>query len=255
MKERISKMHRPGMALCVLSALFFVTFGWGESWFSPLQVSGEMDAKQMVSNIHWLGHDSFRLEADGLVIYIDPWKIEGGPKADLILITHDHADHCSPSDVAKVLKGDSVIVTVGAASSKLSGSKEIIRPGDNVTVKGVPISAVPAYNVNKFRSPGVPFHPREAGYVGFVVTLGGVRIYHAGDTDHIPEMGAVRADIALLPVSGIYVMTAEEAVEAAAEIKPQIAIPMHVGRGIGSLADAERFKDKASVQVQILPME
>ena len=214
-----------------------------------------MDAKQMVSSIHWLGHDSFRIEGDGLVIYIDPWKIEGGPKADLILITHDHADHCSPSDVAKLLKGDSVIVTVAAASSKLSGSKEIIKPGDNVTVKGVPISAVPAYNVNKFRSPGVPFHPREAGYVGFVITVAGVRIYHAGDTDHIPEMSAIDADIALLPVSGIYVMTADEAADAAASIKPQIAIPMHVGRGIGSLADADRFKEKASVQVQILPME
>ena len=209
----------------------------------------------MASNIHWLGHDSFRIKGDGLVIYIDPWQIEDGPKADLILITHDHRDHCSPADVAKVQKEDSVIVTVAAAAAKLSGQIQVVKPGDELRVKGIPISAVPAYNVNKFRSPGVPFHPRESGYVGFVVTVEGQRIYHAGDTDCIPEMGSINADIALLPVSGTYVMTADEAVEAAAIIKPQIAIPMHIGRGIGSLADAERFKEKASVPVEILPMK
>jgi len=247
-KQIVSNSHWLGIALSALSALLLAIS-------LPPQVTGQMDVKQMVSNIHWLGHDSFRIKGDRLVIYIDPWQIENGPKADLILITHDHRDHCSPADVAKVQKEDSVIVTVAAAAAKLSGQIQVVKPGDELRVKGIPISAVPAYNVNKFRSPGVPFHPRESGYVGFVVTVEGQRIYHAGDTDCIPEMGSINADIALLPVSGIYVMTADEAVEAAAIIKPQIAIPMHIGRGIGSLADAERFKEKASVPVEILPMK
>ncbi len=247
-KQIESNIHWLGIALSALLVLLLAIS-------LPPQVTGQMDVKQMVSNIHWLGHDSFRIKGDGLVIYIDPWQIEDGPKADLILITHDHRDHCSPADVAKVQKEDSVIVTVAAAAAKLSGQIQVVKPGDELRVKGIPISAVPAYNVNKFRSPGVPFHPRESGYVGFVVTVEGQRIYHAGDTDCIPEMGSINADIALLPVSGTYVMTADEAVEAAAIIKPQIAIPMHIGRGIGSLADAERFKEKASVPVEILPMK
>ncbi len=209
----------------------------------------------MVSNIHWLGHSSFRIEGNGLVIYIDPWKIEDGAKADLILITHDHRDHCSPVDVAQVQKEDSVIVTVTAAAANLSGQIEVVKPGDELTVRGVPISVVPAYNINKFRSPGVPFHPKESGYVGFILTVEGHRIYHAGDTDFIPEMGTLDVDIALLPVSGTYVMTADKAAEAVAAIKPQVAIPMHIGRGVGSLSDAEYFKEKASVAVEILAIE
>jgi L-ascorbate metabolism protein UlaG (beta-lactamase superfamily) len=211
--------------------------------------------KQLVSNIHWLGHDSFRIEGDGLVIYIDPWKLEGGPKADLVLITHDHRDHCSPTDVAQVWKEDTVIVTVAAAAAKLTGQIEVVKPGDELTVKDIPIKAVPAYNVNKFRSPGVPFHPKESGYVGFILTVEGRRIYHAGDTDFILEMRSIDVDIALLPVSGTYVMTADEAVEAVTAIKPQVAIPMHVGGGIGSLADAEHFEAEASVAVEVLPLE
>ena len=209
----------------------------------------------MVSNIHWLGHASFRIEGSGLMIYIDPWKLGDVPKADLILITHDHPDHCSPEDVARVHKKDSVIVTVAAAASTLSGEIKVVKPGDEVTVKGISIRAVPAYNINKFRSPGVPFHPRESGYVGFVLTVEGQRIYHAGDTDRIPEMETIKADIALLPVSGTYVMTSDEAAGAVATINPRIAIPMHVGRGIGSPRDAEHFKAKASVPVEVLSIE
>ncbi len=204
-----------------------------------------------------MGHDSFRIEGDGQVIYTDPWQIAGGPEADLILITHDHSDHCSPEDVAKIRTKDTVIVTIEAAMVKLSGPGEVktVKPGDEVTIKGIPISAVPAYNVNKFLSPGEPFHPRDSGHAGFIFSVDGQRIYHAGDTDLIPEMETVDTDIALLPVSGIYVMTADEAAEAAGIIKPQIAIPMHVGRGIGTLKDADHFKEKASVPVEILPME
>jgi L-ascorbate metabolism protein UlaG (beta-lactamase superfamily) len=155
-------------------------------------------------------------------------------------------------------------VTIASAAEKLAGAAlgvskgdmQVVKPGDVIRVRGIDVEAVPAYNLNKFRSPGIPFHPREAGHVGFVVTVGGKRIYHAGDTDHIPEMADLREiDLALLPVSGIYVMTVEEAVQAAKTIQPGVAIPMHVGRGIGSLDAAQVFKEKAQVDVAILEME
>jgi L-ascorbate metabolism protein UlaG (beta-lactamase superfamily) len=204
--------------------------------------------------ITWLGHASFRIEADGLVVYIDPWQLEGGPQADLILITHDHADHCSPDDVAKIQADDTVIVTVAESAKKLKGQIEIVKPGDSLKVKGLAVEAVPAYNLNKFRSPGKPFHPKEAGYVGFIITVGGQRIYHTGDVDVIPEMESIETDIALLPVSGTYVMTAEEAVEAAGIIQPRVAIPMHIGRGIGSMDAAQTFQNACPVPVVILPV-
>jgi len=224
-------------------------------WTSLSQGATEADFKKMTSNIHWLGHDSFRIDADGLVIYLDPFQLKEGPKADLILITHDHFDHCSPADVAKIQKPETVIITVAQAAAKLKGQITTVKPGDELSLKGISIKAIPAYNVNKFSSPGVPFHPKGSGYVGYLLTVKGLRIYHAGDTDFIPEMKGLGPDIALLPVSGIYVMTAEEAAEAATAIKPKLAIPMHVGGPVGALSSAQRFKEKAAVPVMILPIE
>jgi L-ascorbate metabolism protein UlaG (beta-lactamase superfamily) len=210
----------------------------------------------MLERIHWLGHDTFRIDG-AETIYFDPYELsEGAPKADIILISHDHYDHCSPEDVAKIRGDDTVIVTIASAAKKLTGDVRIVEHGDTVQVHGIDVEAVRAYNVNKFRSPGEPFHPKEAGHVGFVITVDGKRLYHAGDTDLIPEMRELEdIDIALLPVSGTYVMTAEEAVEAADVIQPEVAIPMHVGRGIGSLEAAETFKEQAPVDVVILELE
>ena len=210
---------------------------------------------RLTGNIHWLGHDSFRIDGEGVVIYIDPYKLKEGPKADLILITHDHSDHASMADVALIQKQDTIIVTIEAAAKKLSGQIKIVKPGEELTVKGIAVKTLPAYNLTKFRSPGVPFHPKDVGHVGYVITVKGVKIYHAGDSDFIPEMKGLKTDVALLPVSGTYVMTAEEAVEAAAAIQPKVAIPMHVGEGVGSLADAERFREKATVPVVVKPIE
>ncbi|HBX70285.1 MAG TPA: Zn-dependent hydrolase [Chloroflexi bacterium] len=209
----------------------------------------------LLQHIHWLGHDSFRLESGDLQIYIDPYQLTGGPAADLILITHEHRDHCSPEDVAKIQTDATIIVTIAAAASQLRGEIQIVRPGDKLTVKGLPIEAVPAYNLTKFRAPGQPFHPKEAGHVGFIITIEGQRLYHTGDVDVIPEMATFEVDIALLPVSGTYVMTAEEAVEAAKILHPKVAIPMHVGRGIGGLEMAEQFRQNAPVTVKILEIE
>jgi L-ascorbate metabolism protein UlaG (beta-lactamase superfamily) len=209
----------------------------------------------MIENIHWLGHDTFRIENDK-TIYTDPYELKGElPKADLILITHDHFDHLSPKDVAKVAKEDTVIVTIAAAAQKLKGDVRVVKPGESLVVQGIPIETVPAYNVNKFRSPGQPFHPKGSGHVGFIFTVGGQRIYHAGDTDVIPEMDDIQADIALLPVGGTYTMTADEAAQAANTIQPKLAIPMHHSAIVGSVKDAQRFRDLCSMEVIILSQE
>jgi L-ascorbate metabolism protein UlaG (beta-lactamase superfamily) len=209
-----------------------------------------------VKNIHWLGHASFRIESAAGTIYIDPWQLGPKPKpADLILITHEHRDHCSPEDIAKIQTPETVIVTTKMAAAQLSGKITIVQPGDHLTVQDVEIEAVAAYNVNKFRSPRVPFHPKENKYVGFIVTVAGQKIYHAGDTDVIPEMQSFETDVALLPVSGTYTMTADEALEAAEIINPKVVVPMHIGRGIGAASAAEDFKTKCPIPVEILTLE
>lgn len=215
-----------------------------------------MSMPKLLQNLHWLGHDSFRLDGPP-TIYFDPWKLpSGSPVADVILVSHDHYDHLSVDDVTKVSGPRTAVIANPSAAARLKGAR-VIRAGEKLAVGGVTVEAVSAYNVNKFRSPGVAFHPRQAEHNGYIVTLGGERLYHAGDTDHIPEMSGLECDIALLPVSGTYVMTAEEAAQAAAAIKPRVAVPMHYGDQdvVGTLADAERFKslcEKAGIEVVIL---
>ncbi len=207
----------------------------------------------MLDRIRWLGHDSFLFDAERKV-YIDPWQLPKGlPTADLILITHEHGDHCCPDDVKKVQGPHTVLVAPAVAAQKLSGDVRVVEPGDRLHVQGMSVEAVPAYNISKFRQPGVPFHPKEARHVGYIVELEGQRIYHAGDTDAIPEMAGLQVDIALLPVSGTYVMTADEAVEAAKAIQPKVAIPMHIGRGVaGSPDDLERFRSQCPPEVKVV---
>ncbi|MFP3208565.1 MAG: MBL fold metallo-hydrolase [Nitrososphaeria archaeon] len=212
--------------------------------------------------ITYLEHDSFLIEWKGTRIYTDPYKLPQPryPVGDVVTISHEHFDHLSPDDLRKVAgPGTDVVASANCRGKIPVGRATYLSPGSSATVRGIEISAVPAYNVNKFSAPGKPFHPRDYAGVGFLIRLGDVTVYHAGDTDHIPEMRDLRGKVAvaLLPVSGTYVMTAEEAAEAAAEISPEIAVPMHWGAIVGDRKDAERFRDllKGKVRVEVLDKE
>jgi L-ascorbate metabolism protein UlaG (beta-lactamase superfamily) len=192
-----------------------------------------------------IAHDTFRI-AGSKVVYTDPYKVERADQADLVLISHDHFDHLSLEDLQKVCTAATAVVASVSCRRGLQGLKvaevHFVSPGDKLTVADIAVEAVPAYNLNKFREPGQVFHPRGDAHVGFVFQLDGTRVYLAGDTDAIPEMQSIRCDIALLPVSGTYVMTAEEASEAAEVLQPQIAVPMHYAAIVGNDSDAQKFK-------------
>ena len=181
-------------------------------------------------------------------------------KADILLISHEHSDHLSPEDIKRFSDANTTIVAPRICEPPLgqfTQEKKFVEPGAKLDLKGVKIEAVPAYNLNKYRSPGVVFHPRADGKVGYIVTLDGVRFYHAGDSDATPEMKALDVDVAFLPVSGTYVMTAEEAAEAAKSMKVKVAVPMHYQSIVGTRADAERFKKLVGGErnVEILQQE
>ena len=201
--------------------------------------------QELSKKIVWLGHDAFRIDG-AKTVYFDPYGISPGPEADLILISHDHFDHCSPEDVAKIQHERTVIVTEKDAAEKLSGDVRVLKPGESLLVDDMAIEAVRAYNTDK------DFHPKNKGWLGFVLEMEGTRIYHAGDTDFIQEMKELKVDIAFLPVSGTYVMTAEQAVKAARAIKPKLAIPMHYGAIVGDEKDAMAFNKALEGEVEVL---
>lgn len=211
-----------------------------------LREEGECMIDRILDNLIWLGHDGFLLKSGGVNIYFDPFQLKGDlPKADLLLITHEHFDHCSPEDIAKIATPDTEIITEPQSAKKLSGRVRTMAPGESCEIGNIKIEAVASYNLNK------KFHPRANNWLGFVLTVEGIRIYHAGDTDYIPEMKDIKADIALLPVSGTYVMTADEAVQAALAINPQVAIPMHFGAIVGELSDAENFARALAGKIRV----
>jgi L-ascorbate metabolism protein UlaG (beta-lactamase superfamily) len=211
-----------------------------------------MTAKEpaLLTDLHWLGHDTYRIDRP-IVIYIDPWQLpEGCPPADLILVSHDHYDHCSDEDVAMIRKDGTRVIANPSAAAKITPPVTVLRAGETAKVGDVEVVGVPAYNIDK------RFHPKASGHIGFRIKLGGEYLYFAGDTDHIPEMEGLQCDVALLPVSGTYTMTAEEASRAAEAIRPRVAIPMHYGAGVaGTGEDAERFRRLTSVPVVILEDE
>lgn len=178
--------------------------------------------------IKWLGHAAFQIRGKGKVIYIDLGEgVAPSEKADIVLVTHSHWDHCDPKTIEGVRKEDTILIAPKECVSKLGRGVRSIEAGDKIIIDNIEIQAVHAYNIKRFRSPGVPFHPKGFG-VGYVVRVDGKSIYHAGDTDFIPEMKELGAlDVALLPTGDTYTMNNEEAAEATLAINPKIVIPMH----------------------------
>jgi len=208
-----------------------------------------MEYKNLI--IKWLGHDTFRITDGNHTIFFDPFEVDKVASAHFVFITHPHHDHCSVEDIKKVCTDKTHIFATADCMSKLRDFKNlhIVEVGQKIKAGDIEIEVVPAYNIDK------EFHIKEQGWAGYIINFRGTKIYHAGDTDMIPEMGAFDCDIALLPVSGTYVMTAEQAADAVQLIKPKIAIPMHYGSIVGSEKDAQRFKQLADCTVEILDKE
>lgn len=208
------------------------------------------DLPAILERLHWLGHASFRLDGPP-TIYFDPTNLRSdAPPADVILISHDHDDHMSTYGIGLVSGPETIIITTQRAAEKIEAADivyaelRVAQPGEQTTVGSVEIETVPAYNIGK------SYHPKEAGHLGFIVTLQGERLYFAGDTDHIPEMADIDCDVALLPVGGTYTMNIEEAAQAAADIGPKVAVPMH-DRG----ADLNAFSDLCDCPVVVMEIE
>ena len=204
--------------------------------------------------IEWLGHASFRITGRSVIVYTDPYILDNvPPKADIILVSHEHFDHKDDFGIDAVSKKDTVVVGPSSVTYAYANSETVV-PGEQVEVKGVAIKAVPAYN------PAKPFHPKEKEHVGFVFVVDGVKIYHAGDTELIPEMKMLaneKIDVALLPIGGTYVMDEEQAAKAANLIKPKYVVPMHYGkwRDIDLPGNVERFKSLVDKDIEVVVLE
>lgn len=207
----------------------------------------------MEPQITWYAQSAIRIEVADLSIYIDPFRLpDGQPPADVLLISHHHGDHLSPDDIAKVRTPETAVFASPAATPHLEPPIQTLAPGETAEHGALTIRAVPAYNQTKFRSPGVPFHPKDEAHTGFVLEIDDLTFYFAADTDVIPEMEEIGpVDYAFLPVSGTYVMTAEEAAQAAQLVQPSVAIPIHYGAVVGSIDDARRFAELVPDQVRV----
>ena len=205
----------------------------------------------MKENIEVFTQNSIRILTPAGKVYIDPFRMKEEPKdADFILITHDHYDHFSPEDIAKVCKAGTVLIVPEKMKKKagevadLVGRIETVRPNETYEIDGLSFETVAAYNIIK------PFHPKSAGWVGYIVIADGQRIYIAGDTDATNESRAVRCDIALVPVGGTYTMDAKKAAQLVNEIRPALAIPVHYGEVVGDFSDGETFAKLVTEPVQ-----
>jgi L-ascorbate metabolism protein UlaG (beta-lactamase superfamily) len=203
----------------------------------------------MLDAFTWFVQSAFRWRNGDQVVYVDPWHAEG-PPADLVFVTHAHFDHFRPDEIAALRRPDTVVVAPRDIAAQLDGPVRAVVPGDAFEIDGLRVEVVPAYNVHPER---LDMHPKEAGWVGYVFEAGDFRWYHAGDTDRLPELDAVRADAAFVPIAGTYTMDVEEAADLVRAIAPEVAIPMHFGFVVGQPSDADRFRDAAApVRVEVL---
>jgi L-ascorbate metabolism protein UlaG (beta-lactamase superfamily) len=207
--------------------------------------------------ITFIGHGTLMFTFDGKVIHVDPWgklaDYSKLPKADVILVTHEHQDHLDADVIKKISKKDTKLVCTKICSEKL-GAGQVMNNGDEKTVDGIKIEAVPAYNLVHMRDTGQPFHPKGAGN-GYVVTFGDKKVYIAGDTENTPEMKNLKnIDIAFLPMNLPYTMTPEMVADAAKAFKPKVLYPYHTGQtDVSKLV--ELMKGTDGVEVRVRPMK
>lgn len=206
----------------------------------------------MLQGIRWFMQSAFLWE--DVAVYVDPLGVPGdAPKARAILITHSHRDHFSMDDIKKVMTPETLFVVpldVGDTLQGEVGRMLIVSPGDAFEVVGLSVDAVAAYNL----VPGRTNHPKDKNWVGYVIAIEGVRYYHAGDTDLIPEMEPIDCDVAMLPIGGTFTMDAGEAAAAARMLQPKVIVPMHFGYFAGSAGDAKRLADAVS-DIQVVQLE
>ncbi len=207
---------------------------------------------EVLSAIRWHGQACVSFNHQGIKIYIDPYQLHNCDSAGIILITHPHGDHCSPEDLKMISGTSTVIIAPAECRSKLAGiaCERIIEsyPGFKTQISGITIEAVPAYNVIKKQ-----FHDRDHGWVGYILTIDGVRVYHTGDTERIPEMKNIRCDIVLVPLGQVYTMNSvEEALEVCLDVKARVAIPIHYGLYEGTPDDAQKFKELAGKKTEVI---
>ena len=196
-------------------------------------------------------HSSIRIKKD-VTIYIDPYKIDKDYNdADYVFCTHEHYDHFSPEDIAKVIKEDTVIVTVPNTldeTMKLQPDRSkiiLVGPNESYDMKNIKFETTVSYNENKL------FHQKSKEWVGYVITIKGERFYVAGDTDDLPELENIKCDVAFVPIGGMYTMNHSEAANLINEIHPKIAIPTHYGLIIGSKEDAKKNKHAAIPDIHV----
>ncbi len=200
----------------------------------------------MLEKFKWYKQSAYKWEGGGLTVYIDPWGIpEGDPPADVVFITHAHFDHFSKEDLERVSKPETRFVAPRDVAAELSGSVVPVAPGDKGEVAGVSYEAVPAYNIVEGR---LDFHPKANNWVGYILRLDGRDYYHAGDTDHLPELETLEVDVAFVPIGGFYCMGVDEAAGLVKAMEPKAAVPMHYGfvPDVGREEDGQRFAEAAS---------
>ncbi len=210
------------------------------------------DIQALLESITINTHSSIRIEWEGEVYYVDPFKIEEeSHDAGFILLTHDHFDHFEPESIAKVLSEFTLIVCPAPMEEKVKEAFPDVDtlpvvPGEFYEDGPLEVDTVPAYNIDK------DFHPEEAGWVGYVFHLGDLRLYVAGDTDDTDEARDVSADIAMIPVGGTYTMTPEEAADLINEMAPEIVIPTHYGSIVGAPEDGAAFAKLVDEGTQVV---
>ncbi len=205
-----------------------------------------MALSKTLGNVSVLAHSAIRIQSeDGTVIYFDPFELVDEPHdADCVFITHTHYDHLSPEDAAKVMNSRTVVVCPESALAETEQALDAaeyrtMAPGSSMELGAIAVEAVPAYNVEPER---LGFHPKENGWVGYVVAVDGVRYYVSGDTDQNPDNETVKCDVALIPIGGTFTMDPAQAAQFANTLKPQIVVPTHYGSAVGKKEDVDAFE-------------